>query len=54
MEYPTIEKTVIDPNEEEYARLTAGRIRKLQSTLDIKWVKEKKKIKKNKTKMLGF
>ena len=54
MEYPTIERTVIDPTDDEFVGMTAGRIRKLQSTLDIEWIKEKKKLKENKTKFFGF
>ena len=53
-EYPKIGRMVADPSEEEYRDLSAERINQLQNTLDIEWIKEKKKLKENKFKLFGF
>lgn len=55
-EYPQIERIgiVINPFDEQYEGLTGERMRKLQFTLDVEFVKENKKLKENKTKFYGF
>ena len=53
-EYPRIERIVINPLDEEYEGMTANRLNKLQSTLDVEWIKRKEKVRENKTKLFGF
>lgn len=53
-EYPVIQRTVLDPNNELYEGIPAARLRKMHAVLDVEWTKDMKKLEDQRTKLYGF
>lgn len=52
--YPTIQRPVLDPDDEAYDGLTPQELRKMQAVVNAEWAKDVKKMSDLKTKLYGF